>query len=277
MKNSNERVIRVPKGWTIEYCDMDAQTQTVRLTANKEYIFETNNGRERSQIVTIGDVTPVGKEGVLAIIPNLVITPGFMNSVQPYKGKAIKVPELTKIEEVQTGYKSDRRTKKTMIGFSGKPDTFVFDKPNGAGEYRISIYTGELLAFSIKDDRPNSKSNSRSIYGIYKGFDQKTNEVIIDRLLASNGVRQLRNNVRIALDTLYGMYRYTLIVKEPEAPEVPEDTSGREPGDHGTTECPPDQGEGNDSGDENTTPTEPTGDESGSDGTPAEGEAPADE
>lgn len=241
MKTQNERVIRVPKGWTIDYCDMDAQTQQVRLTANKEYIIETNNGRERSPIITISDVTPAGKEGKLIIVPNLMITPGFMNSVQPYKGKAIKVAEITKIEEVQTGYKSDRRTKKTMIGFSGKPDTFVFDKPDGKGEYRISIYTGELLAFSIKDDRPNSKTNRRSIYGIYKGFDQKTNEVIIDRLLASNGVRQLRNNVRIALDSLYGMYRYTLIVKEPEKPEAPEDPSGREPGDHGTTE--PDQGE----------------------------------
>lgn len=228
----SKKIIRVPKGWPISYCDMDAKTQKVTLTANKEYRIGINNDAKIYPIITIASVQKnADKQDV--IVPKLQIDPGYMNPIHTPTCGNIPVAEITSIEEVSTGYVSERRTKKTMNVAGKTPCTFAFDKKNG-GEYRISVYSGEMVALSVKDDRPNAKGNTRNLYCTFVDFDEIKNELIVTRYGATNGVRQITEDYRVRLDNLFAIFRYTLVEKTEDA-----DKKAEEPADAKEPETTP--------------------------------------
>lgn len=216
----SEKIIRVPKGWTIKYNTPDGQEREATLTTNKEYRITLTNSAEAFPIITVKKVqkTPGGDE---EIIPKLQLDLGFMDPIHQATCGNIPVSQISNVEEVTTGYVSDRRSRKTMDALKKKPYTFAFDKKDG-GEYRMSVYPGEMVSLSVKDTRPNAKGKSRSIYGAFKDFDEKTNELIITRYLAVSNVRQIAEDYRVQLDSLFAIFRYALAIKE-ETPAPAED------------------------------------------------------
>lgn len=214
----SEKIIRVPKGWPVTYCDMDGKQQKVNLTTNKEYRISINNGAKVYPIITIAKVQKnAARESM--IIPKLQLDPGYDNPIHTATCGDIPVAQITSIEEVTTGYVSERRSKKSMNTAGKDPYTFAFDKRDG-GEYRIVVYSGEFVALSVKDERPNAKSRSRNIYCTFNTFDEETNEVVVTRYIAVNGVRQITENYRVPLDDLYAIFRYRLEVKENEPESI---------------------------------------------------------
>lgn len=230
----SEKIIRVPKGWPVTYCDMDGKTQKVNLTTNKEYRISINNGAKVYPIITVAKVQKNAAREMM-IIPKLQLDPGYENPIHLATCGDIPVAQITSIEEVSTGYVSERRSKKTMNTNGKTPFTFAFDKRDG-GEYRIAIYSGEFVALSVKDDRPNAKSRSRNIYCTFNTFDEETNEVVVTRFIAVNNVRQITENYRVPLDDLYAIFRYRLEVKENE-PESEKDADPA-PTEEATAEAP---------------------------------------
>ena len=90
--------------------------------------------------------------------------------------------------------------------------TFAFDTQRYEKNYRISIYAGEFIGLAVND--PFKEGSTKTMYGTIVDVDPNNNTIIFARYLSNRGIRDMRPEYKVAIDSLLGIYRYELSISD---------------------------------------------------------------
>lgn len=217
---NKEKIVYVPKSWTIPYTKIDGKDESIVVYNNAEYAFTMDDGA--NIICTIDNVTTTSKDGVdfLNIHPKTIITPGIYTPVvEATEEDAFSVEHVVDISRVVAEYVRDIRSIKDIDNSCGdQVYTFAFNTeryPNN--KYMISILDSEFVVLNIRNPRGSreDRTDVRKMFGHIISF--KDGQIVFERYLTLSGCRSTRIQ-KYNVANLLGVYRYRLeVVTEEEA------------------------------------------------------------
>ena len=199
-------VIIVPKTFKINLIDKVGNEKSVTLSPKEEYKFTMADGSVRyATIKTVKD-----KDGKSEIQLAYELNPGYWNVITKCED-ILSSDDISEVERIYSSYDFVKRRFRDMTSDS-EVFTFAFDTQKYEKNYRISVYGGEFIGLAVND--PFKEGSTKTMYGTIVDVDPNNNTIIFARYLSNRGIRDMRPEYKVAIDSLLGIYRYELSISD---------------------------------------------------------------
>ena len=195
-------VIIVPKTFKINLIDKVGNEKSVTLSPKEEYKFTMSDGTVRyATIKTVKD-----KDGKTEIQLAYELNPGYWDVINKCED-ILSSDDISDVERIYSSYDFVKRRFRDMQS-DNEVFTFAFDTQKYEKNYRISVYAGEFIGLAVND--PFKEGSTKTMYGTIVDVDPNNNTIIFARYLSNRGIRDMRPEYKVAIDSLLGIYRYEL-------------------------------------------------------------------
>ena len=199
-------VIIVPKTFKINLIDKVGNEKSITLSPKEEYKFTMTDGSIRyATIKTVKD-----KDGKTEIQLAYELNPGYWDVINKCED-IISSDDISDVERIYSSYDFVKRRFRDMQS-DNEVFTFAFDTQKYEKNYRISVYAGEFIGLAVND--PFKEGSTKTMYGTIVDVDPNNNTIIFARYLSNRGIRDMRPEYKVAIDSLLGIYRYELSISD---------------------------------------------------------------
>lgn len=200
-------VIIVPKTFKINLIDKVGNEKPITLSPKEEYKFTLTDGSIRyATIKTVKDT----KDGKTDIQLAYELNPGYWDVITKCED-VLSSDDISEVERIYSSYDFVKRRFRDMQS-DGEVFTFAFDTQKYEKNYRISVYAGEFIGLAVND--PFKEGSTKTMYGSIVDVDPNSNTIIFARYLSNRGIRDMRPEYKVAIDSLLGIYRYELSISD---------------------------------------------------------------
>ena len=197
-------VIIVPKTFKINLIDKVGNEKSITLSPKEEYKFTMSDGTVRyATIKTVKD-----KDGKTEIQLAYELNPGYWDVINKCED-ILSSDDISDVERIYSSYDFVKRRFRDMQS-DNEVFTFAFDTQKYEKNYRISVYAGEFIGLAVND--PFKEGSTKTMYGTIVDVDPNNNTIIFARYLSNRGIRDMRPEYKVAIDSLLGIYRYELSI-----------------------------------------------------------------
>lgn len=199
-------VIIVPKTFKINLIDKVGNEKSITLSPKEEYKFTMSDGTVRyATIKTVKD-----KDGKTEIQLAYELNPGYWDVINKCED-ILSSDDISDVERIYSSYDFVKRRFRDMQS-DNEVFTFAFDTQKYEKNYRISVYAGEFIGLAVND--PFKEGSTKTMYGTIVDVDPNNNTIIFARYLSNRGIRDMRPEYKVAIDSLLGIYRYELSISD---------------------------------------------------------------
>ena len=199
-------VIIVPKTFKINLIDKVGNEKSITLSPKEEYKFTMTDGSVRyATIKTVKD-----KDGKSEIQLAYELNPGYWDVINKCED-ILSSDDISDVERIYSSYDFVKRRFRDMTS-DNEVFTFAFDTQKYEKNYRISVYAGEFIGLAVND--PFKEGSTKTMYGTIVDVDPNNNTIIFARYLSNRGIRDMRPEYKVAIDSLLGIYRYELSISD---------------------------------------------------------------
>ena len=199
-------VIVVPKTFKINLIDKVGNEKSITLSPKEEYKFTMTDGSIRyATIKTVKD-----KDGKSEIQLAYELNPGYWDVINKCED-ILSSDDISDVERIYSSYDFVKRRFRDMQS-DNEVFTFAFDTQKYEKNYRISVYTGEFIGLAVND--PFKEGSTKTMYGAIVDVDPNSNTIIFARYLSNRGIRDMRPEYKVDIDSLLGIYRYELSISD---------------------------------------------------------------
>ena len=200
-------VIIVPKTFKINLIDKVGNEKSITLSPKEEYKFTMTDGSVRyATIKTVKDTT----DGKTDIQLAYELNPGYWDVINKCED-ILSSDDISDVERIYSSYDFVKRRFRDMQS-DNEVFTFAFDTQKYEKNYRISVYAGEFIGLAVND--PFKEGSTKTMYGTIVDVDPNNNTIIFARYLSNRGIRDMRPEYKVAIDSLLGIYRYELSISD---------------------------------------------------------------
>ena len=201
-------VIIVPKTFKINLIDKVGNEKSVTLSPKEEYKFTMTDGSVRyATIKTVKDT----KDGKTEIQLAYELNPGYWDVITKCED-ILSSDDIADVERIYSSYDFVKRRFRDIQANNNEVFTFAFDTQKYEKNYRISVYAGEFIGLAVND--PFKEGSTKTMYGTIVDVDPNNNTIIFARYLSNRGIRDMRPEYKVAIDSLLGIYRYELSISD---------------------------------------------------------------
>lgn len=201
-------VIIVPKTFKINLIDKVGNEKSVTLSPKEEYKFTMTDGSVRyATIKTVKDT----KDGKTEIQLAYELNPGYWDVINKCED-ILSSDDIADVERIYSSYDFVKRRFRDIQANNNEVFTFAFDTQKYEKNYRISVYAGEFIGLAVND--PFKEGSTKTMYGTIVDVDPNNNTIIFARYLSNRGIRDMRPEYKVAIDSLLGIYRYELSISD---------------------------------------------------------------
>lgn len=198
-------VIIVPKTFKINLIDKVGNEKSITLSPKEEYKFTMADGSVRYATIKTVKNTEDGKANIQLAYE---LTPGYWDVICK-SVETLSSEDIVDVERIYSSYDFVKRRFRDMQSDS-EVFTFAFDTQKYEKNYRISVYAGEFIGLAVND--PFKEGSTKTMYGTIVDVDPNNNTIIFARYLSNRGIRDMRPEYKVAIDSLLGIYRYELSI-----------------------------------------------------------------